>query len=629
LKDNFQERQFYIRILFGLTAIVLVIKAFDLQVIDDTYRKRADAVSSGSRVLYPSRGEILDRNDKLLVNNDPMYDLLVTYNQLDPEMNVKDFCDLLEIEGEEEYKKLIERDWRNDRFSKRVPFVFMTNLSPKIYTRFQESLYRFPGFYVQQRVVRSYPFSNAAHVLGNIREVNPEEVKDSSEVYRSGDYIGSSGLERRNEYYLRGEKGVRRILKNSMGKEVASYQDGALDVLPEPGMNILTTLDIDLQAYAEELMKNKAGSVVALDPKTGEVLTMVSAPYFDPNVLSIGRNRGAAFETLRQDPNKPFINRATSAQYPPGSLFKSVVALIAMQEGLLNPNRTINCEQGYYFNGQLLTGCHAHPTCTNVSMAIQHSCNAYFVTVYREILDQYGYLTPEKGLRVFNEYLDKFGMGKRLGIDFPGEKKGNYPKVEYFDKVYENEGRWYSIWLRSMGIGQGELLMTNIQMANLAAIIANRGYYYTPHFVNEIKDYKGKVVEKRSFEKKLVGIDENYFEPVVNGMEKAVMGGTAVNAYIWDLPICGKTGTAENNQGSRKDHSIFFAFAPKDDPKIAIAVYIENSGFGGTYAAPIASLIIEKYIKGEISTYRKYLEQRMLDAVLLDPVLQKKKEDTN
>lgn len=616
--DNFQDRQIFIRALFGLAALVLIVRALDLQVIDDTYSKRADAVSTGSRVLYPSRGGIYDRNEKLIVNNNPMYDLLVTYNQVDQNMDTAKFCSLLEID-KEYFLKTINKNWKSNRYSKTSPFVFLTNITPEIYTRFQESLYEFPGFYAQKRIIRSYPYPYGAHTLGNIREVNAKEVKDSSDTYKPGDYIGSGGLERYNEFYLRGTKGVRRILKNSMGREVASYQDGALDEVPVSGLNIKTSLDIDLQAYAEQLMQNKAGSVVALDPNTGEILTMVSAPSFDPNVLSIGKNRGAAFDTLRLDPNKPFINRATSAQYPPGSLFKSVVALIAMQEGLLNPNRTILCNLGYHYNGQLLTGCHPHPTCTNVGMAIQHSCNAYFVTTYREILDQFGYITPKKGLDRFNEYLDRFGMGKRLGIDFPGEKKGNFPTSDYFDKVYDAEGRWYSIWLRSMGIGQGELLMTNIQMANLAAIIANRGHFYTPHFVNEIKDAQGNIIEERVFEKNEVGVDEVHFKPVIDGMEKAVMGGTAVNAYIWDLPICGKTGTAENNQGSKKDHSIFFAFAPKDDPKIAIAVYIENSGFGGTYAAPIASLIIEKYIRGEIvGPYRQFLEQRMLDAVLLD-----------
>jgi penicillin-binding protein 2 len=617
LIGNLQERQYYIQAMFVVAAVVLIGRALYLQVIDDTYQRRADAVSTGSRVLYPSRGGIYDRNDKLLVNNEPMYDLLVTFNQLDPEMDTSKFCQLLSID-KAYFLKAINKDWRSPRFSKRVPFVFMTNISPKQYTRFQESLYEFPGFYVQQRIVRSYPFPVAAHVLGNIREVNAKEVKDSADIYKPGDYIGASGLERYNEYYLRGQKGVRRILKNSMGREVDSYQDGALDVEPQSGFNLETTLDIDLQIYAEQLMQNKSGSIVALDPRTGGILTMVSAPSYDPNVLSIGRKRGESFDTLRLDPNKPFINRATSAQYPPGSLFKSLVALVAMQEGLLNPNRTITCNMGYYYNGQLLTGCHAHPTCTSVSMAIQHSCNAYFVTVYREIIDQYGYLTPRKGLGEFNNYLDRFGLGRRLGLDFPGEKKGNYPTVEYFDKVYENEMHWYSIWLRSMGIGQGELLMTNIQMANLAAIIANRGHYYTPHLVKKIKDEEGNIVEERTFEKYEVGVDKVHFGPVVDGMQKAVMGGTAVNAFIWDLPICGKTGTAENNQGSGKDHSIFFAFAPKDDPKIAIAVYIENSGFGGTYAAPIASLIIEKYIRGEITPYRKWLEQRMLDAVLLE-----------
>ena len=614
-----KERQVYILAIFALAAFVLIIKAFELQVVDDTYRLRADAISSGNRILYPSRGGIYDRKDKLLVNNNPMYDLLVTYNQINKSMDTTKFCKLLDID-EKYFAKALNKNWQSAQFNKRVPYIFLKNISPEIYTRFQENLYEFPGFFIQQRVVRGYPFPNAAHLLGSIREVRAKEIKDSTGIYKLQDYIGASGLEKQYEYYFRGKKGVRKILKNSMGREVDSYLGGQFDVDPESGGDVMTTIDMDLQMYAEQLLENKAGSVVAIEPSTGEILCMVSAPGFDPNLLSIGKNRGAAFDSLRKNPNKPFINRATSAQYPPGSLFKSVVALIAMQEGLLNPNRTINCSGAYMHNGQALTGCHGHPTCFNVATAIQHSCNAYFITIFREIVDQYGYLTPREGLKKFNEYLEKFGLGDKLGLDFPGEKKGNYPSVAYFDDVYKKETNWYSIWLRSLGIGQGELLMTNIQMANLAAIIANRGYYYPPHLVKEIKDNEGKVIEKKTYERQDVGVEGIHFEPIVEGMHRAVTSGTAMTAFIWDLPICGKTGTAENSQGNKKDHSIFFAFAPKENPKIAIVVYIENAGFGGTYAVPIASLLIEKYIKGEISPYRKYLEKRMLNANLLPKV---------
>lgn len=611
------ERQIYILAVFALAALALIYKAFDIQVIDDSYRLRADAISSGTRVIYPSRGGIYDKKNTLLVNNNLMYDLLVTYNQVDEKMDTAKFCKLLEID-KEYFISALSKNFRSNQFSKRVPFVFLNNISPQVYTRFKENLYNFPGFFTRQRVVRKYPFANAAHLLGSIREVNAKELKDSLKIYRRQDYIGASGLEKQYEYNLRGKKGMRKILKNSLGREVESYLDGEQDIPPESGKNIVTTIDIDLQKYAEELLQNKAGSVVAIDPRTGGILCMVTAPGFDPNLLSIGNNRGAAFDSLRNNPNKPFINRATSAQYPPGSLFKSVVALIALQEKVLDPNRTIYCNGAYMFKGTAYTGCHGHPTCFNVASAIQHSCNSYFVTVFREVIDQYGGNSPREGLATFNSYLDKFGLGRRLGIDFPTEKRGNYLRLSDIDKLYKDEQAWYSIWLRSLGIGQGELLMTNIQMANLAAIIANKGYYLQPHLVDKITDSEGKTIEKNEFKRNYVGVDSSHFKPIIEGMHGAVTSGTATAAYIWDLPICGKTGTAENNQGNKKDHSIFFAFAPKEKPEIAIVVYVENAGFGGTYAVPIASLLIEKHLKGKISPYRNYLEKRMLTTSLIE-----------
>ncbi len=619
MSENYRDRQYYIRIFFVASALILIGYSAYFQLIDSSFRSSADAAIMDQHILYPARGTIYDRNEKLLVYNTPLYDLLVTYNQIDENMDTTRFCELLDITREEFHENL-KKDWNSGRFSKNVPFVFLSKIPAETFTRFQENLYEFPGFFAQQRNIRGYPHHNAAHVLGYIREVNAKEVADSTGTYVAGDYIGASGLEREYEYFLRGNKGVRYVLKNSLGREVGPYRGGHDDVEPRSGWDLHTTLDLELQKYGEELLQNKIGSIVAIQPDSGLVLAMVSSPSFDPNLITINKNRGKAYSELKADPNKPFLNRGILAQYPPGSLFKPIVALIGMQEGVLDPNRTISCQGAYYFEGQRLTGCHSHATSLNVSMGIQNSCNAYFVTVFRDIVDQFSYTTPGRGLDTFNNYLSRFGMNQKLGIDFPNEKRGNYPTSEYFDKVYEKERSWKSLWIRSLGIGQGELLMTNLQMANMAAILANRGYYYTPHLVKKMVSEDGDVVVLDQYSQKhSVGIDRAYFEPVIEGMQRAVTSGTATQAFIQDIPICGKTGTAENNQGSGKDHSIFFAFAPRDNPKIAIAVYVENSGFGGSYAAPIASLMIEKFLKGEIrGPYRQYLEKRMKEANLLD-----------
>lgn len=612
------ERMHYIRLVFILTALMMLGRVFYIQILDPKYKQLADATAIRKKTLFPARGEMFDRNGELLVSNVPVYDLMVTYNQINPQMDTTKFCGILGI-TKEYFVEALNKNWKSRRFSKSRPFLFLGKIPAQTYSKLQESLYEFEGFYVQARSVRAYNHPNAAHILGSLREVNAKEVKDSV-GYKAGDYIGAGGLERQYEYYLRGQKGKEHAWRNSSGKELGSYEDGKLDKSPISGWNLNTTIDIELQAYAEELMKGKGGSIVAIEPETGEILTMLSAPTYDPNLLVIGQKRGEAFKELSTDKNKPFLNRSTFAQYPPGSLFKPVVALIAQQEGFLNPNRRIECKGAYYYKDQRLTGCHAHPPCNNVGIAIQHSCNAYFITIFREVLDQYSYLEPGKGLDKFNTYLDRFGIGHRLGLDIPGEKKGNYPTGAYFDKVFSKDKYWYSLWVRSLGIGQGELLMTNIQMANLAAILANRGWYYPPHLVRELENVDESISKKRSFEGKLTtGIDKEHFEPVIDGMEWVVSAGTAMNSIIPGVTMCGKTGTAENNQGNKIDHSIFFAFAPKDDPKIAIAVYVENGGYGNTYAAPIASLVIEKYLKGEITDpYRQYLEKRMMDAELLN-----------
>ncbi len=617
MADTFKKRQGVIQFFFVLAAIVLVGKAMQLQLIDSTFRNKANATAIEKLTIYPSRGVIYDRDTNLMVNNDPIYDLMVTYNRIDPDMDTAKFCRLLNI-NETIFRENLNKDWRSDRFSKSVPFVFMSKISAERFATFQESLYEFPGFFVQLRNVRGYPANTGAHVLGYIREVNKREVEESGGLYVSGDYIGATGLEASYEELLRGEKGAKYVFKDNLGRVVDNYKAEKRDIPPKSGRDLLSTIDLDLQVFGEMLMANKRGGIIALEPATGEILAMVSSPAYDPNDLVIGNeDRGRAYLEMNRDSLKPLFNRAVLAQYPPGSLFKPLVALIGMQKGLLDPNRTVRCSGAYYHNGLRLTGCHGHPTCTSVSMAIQHSCNAYFVTVFREIVDQYGFDQPNIGLDTFNTYLNKFGLGRSLGIDFPSEKGGNYPTSRYYTDWFnrQQEGqRWNSLWIRSLAIGQGEIQMTNIQMVNAAAIIANRGYYVAPHLVKGYLNSDEPISEQYR-RKHYVGIEEAHFSPVIDGMEKAVLAGTARSAYIPDIPICGKTGTAEN---AEKDHSIFFCFAPKENPEIAVVVYVENAGFGGTYAAPIASLMIEKYIKGDVAPERQWRLNYIKNANLME-----------
>lgn len=619
MSDPFRNRQLTIQAVFIIAAVVLVFKAMQLQLLDNKYRSETSVSAVDKFTVYPPRGVIYDRNGELLVYNNPMYDLMVTYNQLDPNMDTTKFCRLLNIDSLY-FVNALDKDWRSPKYSKSIPFVFKDKLSARDYARFQENLYEFPGFFVQLRNVRGYPHRSAAGVLGYIREVNADEVERAKGVYAPGDYIGASGLEQAYEEILRGEKGASYVLKDNLGRVVESYDNGRLDTAAVSGKNLITTLDLDLQAYGEKLMEKKIGSIVAIEPQTGEVLAMISTPTYDPNLLNIGQHRNKAYTYLLNDSLQPFFNRAVLGEYPPGSPFKTIVALAAMQMDLLKPNRTVGCSGGYFFGGAS-TGCHGHPTCTSVGMAIQHSCNAYFVTVFREVVDQFGFHNPQQGLDTFNHYLSQFGLKQELGIDFPVEREGNYPTSKFYDDYFNRQQKgqkWNSLWVRSLAIGQGEILMTNLQMANVAAIIANRGYYYTPHLVKEIRGEDGEAEKLAgALEPRYVGVDPQYFDIVVDGMEMVVNAGTARASYVPDIAICGKTGTAENNQRGGKDHSIFFAFAPKDNPKIAIAVYVENGGFGGTYAAPIASLMIEQYLRDEIrGSAREWLEKRILEADL-------------
>ena len=612
MKDNYRDRQRVIQFVFILSALVLIFKALHLQLIDTTFQNKANTTAIGKIIKYPSRGLIYDRNGKLLINNNAMYDIMVTYNQVDPQMDTAKFCELLHID-KATFVKNLDRDFRRDvRYSKSKPFVFLSKVPLETFARFQESMYEFKGFYPQLRIVRGYPYQYGAHVLGYMNEVNKMQVDTNRGIYAPGDYIGATGLEAAYEKELRGRKGVQFVLKDNLGRQVGPYRNGALDTTALSGKDLITSLDIDLQAYGEQLMVNKTGSIVAIEPSTGEILAMISTPTYDPNLMTINRNRGETLQQLLTDSLQPFFDRTVMAQYPPGSIFKTVVALSAMQEGVMHPNTSIKCNSGYYYGGRRY-GCHAHPHPYNATIAIQHSCNAYFFTVIRRIIDKGGFYNPEIGLNIFDKYMEGFGLGQPLGIDYPNEEEGNVPTPTFYDKLYDNKP-WYSTAIMSIGIGQGEIQMTTLQMANLAAIMANRGYYYPPHLIKGFKNDSEPIATEYRM-KKSTGINSEYFAPVIDGMEKAVLGGTATSAKVKDITVCGKTGTSQNPHGD--DHSVFFAFAPKDNPKIAIAVYVEHGVWGARYAAPISGLMIEKYLKGQIDPSKKYLEKRMLDANLI------------
>ena len=619
MSDRFNDRYQSILAVFFIGTLVLMGKAAHLQLIDDTYQVKGNNIVINEITTYPSRGFITDRNGKIIVYNNAMYDLMVTYRQINPEMDTTKFCQLLGM-TKATFIKNLDKNWRSGRFSKRKPFVFLKTISAQRYARLQEHLYEFPGFFTQLRNVRGYPYPNAAHVIGYLGEVNRKQIDQSEGIYSLGDYVGQSGLEYQYERELRGEKGVKFMLKDKFNREIEAYDDGDSDIPAVSGKNLITSLDIDLQVYCEELMKNKRGSIVAIEPATGEILTMLSAPTYNPNLLAIGPSRGNNYRKLQRDSLEPFFDRSVMAKYPPGSIFKTIVGLVALEEEIVTTDYKVTCK-GYYQPGKANSrkfGCHQHDWHVNMQKAIKHSCNSYFFRTFRDIVDQYGESIPQKGLSVFNDYLTEFGVGKPLDIDYPREKPGNNPRPKYYDKIYKNDGGWNSGKIMSVGIGQGEVEMTTLQMANLAALIGNKGRYILPHLAKGFKEKENSPLIRPSpkYQKiQQVSVNPVHFQPIIDGMEEVVISGTAKQAYIGDISICGKTGTSQN---AGKDHSIFFAFAPKEDPKIAIAVYIENGGFGGTYAAPIASLVVEKYLKDSITSNRRQrLEEKMMAANLV------------
>ena len=612
--NQYTDRRYVFAVAIILVGLLFMIRLFQIQVIDKSYEQYALNNAQSVRVIYPARGLIYDRHGEIMVYNKAAYDIMVTPRLL-LAFDTTELCTILKISRE----SVIDRLNSARSYSSRVPSVFMKQVSYENAALFQEKMFQFPGFYVQTRTLREYADSIASHALGYVGEVD-QEILDGDPYYQLGDYIGVSGVEKAYEEYLRGTKGKNIFLKDVHNQTIESYQDGRLDETVEVGKNLTSTLDMDLQAYGEKLMSPYVGSVVALEPSTGEVLALVSAPTYSPDLL-VGRNVGVEFGKLAADTLNPLFNRALMAQYPPGSTFKTIMALIGLQEKVISTRTEHHCYYGFYV-GNIHTGCHLHQTPLNLIESIQMSCNTYYINVLKSILQDVKFASTAEAYDNWRRHLLSMGFTEPLGIELTNELNGNIPPPDYFNRIY-GENHWNYLTIRSLAIGQGELLITPIQMANMTATIANRGYYITPHLVREIEGEEH--IDDSYQEKHFTTIDSSNYAPIVDGMDLVVNGGsgsTARNARIEGITVCGKTGTAENPHGN--DHSIFLAFAPKEDPKIAIAVYVENQGFGTTYAAPIASLMIEKYLTREVK--RTWYESWVMQ--LIQPVATARKKDS-
>lgn len=580
------------------SVLVFIIKLYTIQVLDSKYKLSAQNNAFRHVTQYPARGIILDRDSNILVYNEPVFDIKVIPKNLRP-FDTLSLCKLLKIEKADFLKILKSAEY------KFKPVIIAKQIPAKEYAVLQENLYKFPDFFVEKRTVRRYNKSIAAHALGYVGEVDKSHI-ERDRYYTQGDYIGISGIEKTYEKELRGTKGVKILLVDAFNSVQGSYKNGLYDTTAVAGKNIISSLSYKLQEYAEKLLKNKPGAVVAIEPKTGEILTLASSPTYDPN-LFVGQNLSRNYSKVANRKKKPLYNRAIKSLKPPGSTFKPVSALIALQEGVLHPN-TVIVVNGYNTGSHIV---HDHVFgAVNVEGAIQHSSNAYFCHVLKRILNDKKFGAVDKAYTNWRNSLHKFGLGQKLGSDLSYESKGLIYKASYFDRFY-GKGHWNHNTIISLAIGQGELGFPTLQLANMTAAIANRGYYITPHIV---KGIDGKDIDTKFYSKNYTGVEKKYFSVVVDAMEKVVTAGTARSAFVDGITICGKTGTAQNPHG--KDHSIFIAFAPKENPKIAVAVYVENGGYGSTWAAPIASLLIEKYLKDSIS--RPYVEKRILEGKIFD-----------
>ena len=600
--------------LVGLGAAVLLLlgKIFSLQVLHPGLKEDADRNSTVYETIYPTRGIIFDRKGNILVGNKVAYDIMVTPREVKA-FDTLALAAVLDVTPELIREKLADFNKRRRAIGFQS-VTMMRTVPAETYMRFDEVKYKFPGFKGQVRGIRQYPINAGGNLLGYVSEVNQAYIDRHPGEYRSGDYAGMTGIEAAREEELRGEKGYHIYLRNSRNQIEQPYRDGAEDKEAVPGKDIVTTIDADLQQYGQELMKGKVGSIVAIEPSTGEILALVSSPGIDVEQLA---DIGKYYGEISRNPYKPMYNRAVQASYPPGSVFKLVNGLIGLEEGVLRPEMTYPCHQGYHFGAGHKLGCHVHKSPLNMEESIMMSCNAYYCYVLKNILDNKKYDSVADGLDHWREMVMSFGFGRKLGSDFPAELSGSIPSSKTYNKAY-GKGRWNSTTVISLSIGQGEILATPMHLANLCATIANRGYYYIPHI---IKESDGVQIEDRFKEKQYTMVSQEHFPKVISGMWKAVnsgpgAGGTAWIAHIDSLDVCGKTGTAQNPHGA--DNSVFICFAPMDNPKIAIAAYVENGGFGASYAAPMASLMVERYLRGETS--RPALEKRMKDADLMSRV---------
>jgi penicillin-binding protein 2 len=577
--------------------LVFIARLFYLQVYNNTAYDIFEDNAIRKVYNYPKRGYVYDRNGKLLVANQPSYDVMVIPREVEPldSLALNEFCNLLKITREDYAKKLK----RATNYSPRLPSPFVPQLSKTDYAVLQEKMRKYIGFYIQKRSLRAYQTTIGANVLGDIGEVNRGIIAEQP-YYKLGDLIGKQGVEKTYENTLRGVKGIKFIQKDRFNKNIGPYKEGVYDTLPKPGKDIIITIDAKLQAYGELLMKNKRGGIVAIDPSSGEILAMITGPSYDPNLL-VGRDRSKNFSKLFRDSiANPTFDRGLQAMYPPGSPFKTLNALIALQEGVLSTEDRVSCSMGYRYGNRKM-GCHAHSSPVNMNSGIYQSCNAYFATAYRKIIDKYD--SPAEGMDNWSQHIKSFGLGNYLNNDLAVGQPGKIPTAETYNRAY-GKNKWYTTFTISNAIGQGEVLATPIQLANMAATIGNRGYYYTPHIIKEVE---GDTIPSDYTTPKYTTIDKRHFEPVVQGMFDVYNKGTAEMLQVNGIQICGKTGTAENfaiidsTKTQLTDHSIFVAFAPKDNPKIAIAVFVENGYFGSRFAGRMASLMIEYYLKGEIT----------------------------
>lgn len=591
MKSQFYEYRKYV--LAGIALIVVIsyiIRLAFLQLSGEEYKSRADDNAFFHNVIFPARGVIYDRNGELLVYNQPAYDIMVIMREV-KNLDTLDFCQTLDITKEQfdERMATIKNKNKNPGYSTYTPQLFQAQIAAADFGVFQEKLFRFHGFYIRERTIRRYATNHCAHILGDVAEVSSAEV-ERDDYYSPGDYIGKQGVERSYEKELRGVKGIQILLRDARGRIQGHYRNGALDRKPIPGKNLTLSIDAKLQALGERLMEGKMGAIVAIEPKTGEILCMVSAPSYDPHRME-GKQRGKQMMEMQRDPMKPMLNRAISGTYPPGSTFKTSQGLTFLQEGIITSATAYGCSHGFHCGG-MKVGCHGHGSPLPLIPAIATSCNGYFCWGLYHMLGSKKYKRIQEAMNTWKDYMVSMGFGYKLGVDLPGEARGMIPNAEYYDRRL---GKWNGLGVISIAIGQGEVTLTPLQIANLGATIANRGYYITPHIVKKVEG--GKVADSLLV-KHYTKVEKQYYDMVADGMRRAVTGGTCRSANTSQYEVCGKTGTAQNRG---QDHSAFMGFAPKDDPKIAIAVYVENGGFGAHYGVPIGALMMEQYINGQLS----------------------------